>query len=84
MTTMKFDKKCLRDNNWRDDYNFTLIFHEFNQINTEFDEAAKHLIVYPVVYDENPLFSNDTSYPFEKRKTTLMHNSLGGIKVQLT
>jgi hypothetical protein len=29
---MQFDQKCLSDNLWRDDYNFTLLFNEYNAL----------------------------------------------------
>ena len=83
LKTLTFDKKCLKENILSADYNFTLIFKEYQNIEEEYKASRDKLVILPVIYDEREMFSNDNSYPFEKQKQTLNHLINEGLKVQL-
>ena len=54
--------------------NYTLINSYKVEIKNHLAEARKKVIVTPVIYDEISNFKDAESYPFEKRKNTLMSN----------
>ena len=54
--------------------NYTLITNYGIEIQKNLTEARDAVIVTPIIYDEISNFKNSTSYPFEKRKNTLIAN----------
>ena len=83
MATQKFDQKCLKDNLWRDDYNFTLIQKEYEAIDKAVETALSIIKITPVIYDEIEQFSNNNSYPFKERKISLPQHPGIGFKIEL-
>ena len=54
--------------------NYTLINRYESEINSNITSALQTSILTPIIYDEVTNFKDATSYPFEKRKNTLIGN----------
>ena len=56
--------------------NYTLINQYESEIEANITSALRKIILTPVIYDEVTHFKDATSYPFEKRKNTLIGNNI--------
>ena len=56
--------------------NYTIINQYGDEINANITRALNKIILTPVIYDEVTHFKDAISYPFEKRKNTLIGNMI--------